>query len=293
MKISVSREEYLWSGHGACPGCVMPLVTRHLFKVMGPKTLVAATAGCYGTISGVYPVSPFKLPTYNTPFPSLGAAAIGLRAALDMKGEEDTQVVAIGGDGGVFDIGLQSISRALERSDNIVFVCYDNEAYMNTGIQASSSTPAEAVTTTTPASAPKVYPKKDLLGIVAAHRIPYAASASIGYLDDYLAKLEKAKNIHGSRFLHVISPCPVGWRFLSELSVKIARLAVQSHVFPLYEIENGETYRITVDPQPVVAVREYMGPQGRFRHLTQETLERAQALVDENWEFLLRKARCG
>jgi pyruvate/2-oxoacid:ferredoxin oxidoreductase beta subunit len=291
-KFLVPGEEYIYSGHGACPGCAMPLVLRTLYKLMGSRTVVVSTAGCHGTISGVYPASPFKLATYNTPFPSLGAAAIGLRAGLDMKGEQETQVVAIGGDGGVFDIGLQSISRALERNENILFICYDNEAYMNTGIQGSSSTPSGAWTTTNPTSAPKSYPKKDLLGIIAAHRIPYAASASIGYLDDYLAKIEKAMKFIGSRFLHVISPCPVGWRFPSELTLKIARLAVQSRVFPLYEIEDGKKYKMTMDPSPVIPVKDYMALQGRFKHLPPEAIAGVQAWTEENWEILSLKTRC-
>ncbi|HSR10374.1 MAG TPA: thiamine pyrophosphate-dependent enzyme, partial [Thermodesulfobacteriota bacterium] len=169
MKAKELVDQYLTSGHGSCPGCAMPIVMRTALTALGPKTVAVVTAGCFGTISGVYPNSPIKIAAYNTPFPSGAAAGSGVRAALDMKGEKDTTVLAIAGDGGTFDIGIQALSAAAERNDDFIFLCYDNEAYMNTGIQRSSATPWGAWTTTTPASGLKSQPKKDVMQIIAAH----------------------------------------------------------------------------------------------------------------------------
>ena len=290
MESQIATDDYVYSGHGFCAGCSVPVVLRHFFRVMGPKTLVALTAGCVGTNSGLYPVSPFGLACYNTPFPSLGAAASGLRAGLDMKGEKDTQVVAVAGDGGIFDIGLQSISGSLERGDDILYLCYDNEAYMNTGIQRSSATPKGVLTTTTPAGLAEERHKKDLIEIIAAHRIPYCATASVGFLEDFLAKIERAKRIRtGPRFLHILSPCPVGWRYPSERTFEVDRMAVRSRVFPLYEIEDGIHYRITIDPEPDVSVADYLKAQGRFRHLRPKAVAELEHVVTQNWDLLKRK----
>ena len=256
-------DQYLHSGHGGCPGCAMPIVLRTLFHALGEKTITVVTAGCFGTISGTFPASPIKIPAYNTPFPSAGAAGSGIRAALDIRGDTETTVVAVAGDGGTFDIGIQAISAAAERNDDYIFICYDNEAYMNTGIQRSSATPWGSWTTTTPPSELKGQPKKDIVRIMAAHRIPYVATASIAYPDDFVRKIRKAKETRGFKFLYAFSPCPVGWRFPSEITIRLARLAVQTKVFPLYEVEDGEHYTLSVEPEEI-PVKEYLKPQGRF-----------------------------
>ena len=226
--------EYLHSGHGSCPGCAMPIVMRTAFQALGERTIVVITAGCFGTISGTFPTSPIKLAAYNTPFASAGAAASGVRAALDVLGDTATTVLAVAGDGGTFDIGLQAVSAAAERNDDYIYICYDNEAYMNTGIQRSSATPWGAWTTTTPPANLKSQPKKDIVRIMAAHRVPYLATASIAYPDDFIRKIRKAKETRGFKFIYAFSPCPVGWRFSSELTIRLARLAVQTKIFPLY-----------------------------------------------------------
>lgn len=201
-------------------------------------------------------------------------------------------MVAWAGDGGTFDIGLQALSGAAERNEDILYVCYDNEAYMNTGAQASGATPPGAWTTTTPTGSPKRTRKKDIMQILAAHRIPYAATASIAYPEDLVRKVQKAGQFRGTRFLHVYATCPTGWKVPSEISVRLARLAVQTRIFPLYEVEGGERYTINVEPVGYL-VDEYCQAQGRFKHLGREDLDRIQEQVDHDWERLKALARLG
>ena len=285
-------EEYLGSGHGACPGCAMTVVMRNTFHALGQNTIAVLTASCFGTIILTHPFSPIKLATYSTPFASAAAAASGIKATLDLQGNSQTTVLAIAGDGGTFDIGLQALSAAAERNDDFIFLCYDNEAYMNTGIQRSSATPWGAWTTTTPPANLKSQPKKDIVEIVAAHRVPYVATASIAYPDDFVRKIQKAKETRGFKFIYALSPCPVGWRFSSELTVRLARLAVQSKVFPLYEVENGERYILNMEPEGI-PVSEYLKPQGRFSFLREGDMERIQQNVEREWKRLMRRMEAG
>lgn len=280
--------EYLHSGHGFCPGCAIPIILRTAFQTLGENTISVITASCLGTISGNFPTSPLKLATYNTTFPSTAAAASGVRAALDIKGDVTTTVLAIAGDGGTFDIGIQAISGAAERNDDFIYLCYDNEAYMNTGIQRSSATPWGAWTTTTPALNLKDQPKKDIVQIMVAHRVPYVATASIAYPEDFIRKIKKAKETRGFKFIYVFSPCPVGWRFSSELTIRLARLAVQTKVFPLYEVENNERYVLNEEPEGI-PVSEYLKPQGRFGFLREGDMERIQENVDQEWKRLMNR----
>ncbi len=288
MKAQDLLEEYLVSGHGACPGCAMPVMMRNTFHTLGQNTITVATASCWGTITLTYPFSPIKLTTYSTPFASAAAAASGIKAALDVQGNTQTTVVAIAGDGGTFDIGIQALSAAAERNDDFIYICYDNEAYMNTGIQRSSATPWGAWTTTTPPANLKSQPKKDIVEIMAAHRVPYVATASIAYPEDFARKIQKAKETRGLKFIYALSPCPVGWRFSSELTVRLARLAVQSKVFPLYEVGHGEQYILNVEPEGI-PVSEYLALQGRFSFLREGDMERIQENVDREWERLMRR----
>ena len=288
MKAKDLVEEYLISGHGACPGCAMPVVMRHIYHTLGQDTISVLTASCLGTIVLTYPFSPTQIPTYSTPFASAAAAASGIKAALDMKGHAQTTVVAIAGDGGTFDIGIQALSAAAERNDDFIYICYDNEAYMNTGIQRSSATPWGAWTTTTPPASLKNQPKKDIVEIMAAHRVPYAATASVAYPEDFMGKIKKAAEIRGFKFIYVLSPCPVGWRFASENTIRLARLAVQSKIFPLYEVEEGDRYILSMEPDGV-PVNEYLELQGRFSFLREGDLERIQEHVNHEWERLMRK----
>jgi pyruvate ferredoxin oxidoreductase beta subunit/2-oxoisovalerate ferredoxin oxidoreductase beta subunit len=247
-------------------------------------------ASCWAIITGNFPQSSLKVPVLNTGFATTAAACSGLRAALDLRGEKDVTVVGWAGDGGTFDIGFQALSAAAERGEDFIYVCYDNEAYMNTGVQRSSSTPWGTRTMTTPAGAWKRQEKKDMVEILAAHRIPYAATASIAYPEDLERKMKTAASMRGGlRFIHIYSSCPTGWGFAPELSVKIARMAVRSRVFPLYEVENGETYTINQAGDEPVA--PYLRAQNRFRHLGDDDLAYIEARVEKEWARLERRAR--
>jgi pyruvate/2-oxoacid:ferredoxin oxidoreductase beta subunit len=289
MQLSVPDREYMCSGHVGCPGCGAAIAMKFLLKALGEKTMMVLPACCWSIIAGPYPQSTLHIPVIHTAFETGGAVASGVRAALDMKGDTETTVVTWAGDGGTFDIGFQALSGAVERNEDFIYVCYDNEAYMNTGIQRSSSTPYGAWTTTTPGQDWKKMRKKNIIEALVAHRIPYAATASIAYPQDLVRKVIKAKEIKGSRFLHIFSSCPTGWRIPSEMSVKIARMAVQTNIFPLYEVENGVNYTINFMSKGFL-VNEYFRLQGRFKHLTERDLDEIQAMVDEDWQLLLRKA---
>jgi len=281
--------ELVYPGHLACTGCGAALAMRLFMKAMGEKTIIAIPACCWSIIAGPYPQSSMKIPVIHTAIEASAAVASGIRAALDKKGDMETAVAAWAGDGGTFDIGFQALSGAVERNDDFIFACYDNEAYMNTGTQRSSSTPYGAWTTTTPVQNWKKIRKKNVLEALAAHRIPYAATASIAFPDDFIRKAKKARSIKGSKFLHIFASCPTGWRIPSDMSVKIARMAVQANVFPLYEVEDGIHYTINHKPEGR-PVYNYLKAQGRFQHLTDEDIDRIQQMVDENWHLLLRKA---
>lgn len=292
VKTSIPREEYVVGGHLGCLGCGAALAMRFLLKALGPRTILSVPASCWAVLAGNYPTSYLDVPFVNTAFESTGASVAGIRAALDVRGVEDVTVVGFAGDGGTADIGLQALSGMLERGDDGLYVMYDNEAYMNTGIQRSGSTPPGAWTTTTPVGERghgKVQPKKDMMSVVLAHRPPYAATASIGFPEDLVRKAQRARELSGPKFLHILSPCPPGWRYGSEKTVEIARLGVDSGVFPLYEVAHG-VYKITRRPSKPRPVADYLGTQDRFRHLTKGEVERIQAEVDANWERLERMA---
>jgi 2-oxoisovalerate ferredoxin oxidoreductase beta subunit len=289
VKLSIPREEHVVGGHLACLGCGAALAMRYLLKGLGPRTILSIPACCWAVLAGAYPRSYLSVPFINTAFESTGASISGIQAALEVRGVEDVAVVGFAGDGGTADIGLQALSGFLEREDDAIYVMYDNEAYMNTGIQKSGSTPYGAWTTTTPVGEGqrgKDKPKKDLMAIVLAHRIPYAATASIGFPEDLIRKAKKAREVRGPKFLHILSPCPPGWRFSSEKTVEVARLAVDARVFPIYEVETGR-YRINRKPPKPRPVADYLRTQNRFRHFTEDMVERFQEEVDRNWERLL------
>ncbi|MBW1979991.1 MAG: 3-methyl-2-oxobutanoate dehydrogenase subunit beta [Deltaproteobacteria bacterium] len=289
MQLEALNNEYMCSGHVACPGCGAAVAMRFLLKALGEKTVMIIPACCWSIIAGPYPQSTLKVPVLHTAFETGGAVASGVRAALDILGDTETTVVTWAGDGGTFDIGFQALSGAVERNENFLYVCYDNEAYMNTGIQRSSSTPYGAWTTTTPGQQWKRLRKKNIVEALVAHRIPYAATASIAFPEDLIAKARKAREMKGARFLHIYSTCPTGWRIPSEMSIKIARMAVQTNIFPLYEVEDGLRYTINYSPKGYL-VDEYFRLQGRFKHLTDEDLRQIQEMVDEDWALLCRKA---
>ncbi|MFZ5571384.1 MAG: 3-methyl-2-oxobutanoate dehydrogenase subunit beta [Thermodesulfobacteriota bacterium] len=289
MREQAPDTDHMYSGHVGCAGCGAAIAMRFFLKALGDRAIMVMPACCWSIIAGPYPMSALQIPLIHTAFETGGAVASGVRAALDMKGDTETTVVTWAGDGGTFDIGFQALSGAVERNENFIYVCYDNEAYMNTGVQGSSSTPYGAWTTTTPGREWKKMRKKNIVEALVAHRIPYAATASIAYPEDLMRKVKKAKELNGSRFLHIFSSCPTGWRLPSEMSVKIARMAVQTNIFPLYEVENGTKYTINLTPKGYL-VREYFKLQGRFRHLTDNDLTAIQEMVNEDWKLLLRKA---
>ena len=289
MELDIKDNEYMYSGHVGCPGCGAVIAMRFTLKALGDKTIVVLPACCWSIIAGPYPQATLKVPVIHSAFETGGAVASGVRAALDVKGDSETTVVTWAGDGGTFDIGFQALSGAVERNEDFIYVCYDNEAYMNTGVQRSSSTPYGAWTTTTPGQDWKKWRKKNIVEALVAHRIPYAATANIAFPEDLVRKVQKAKGRKGSRFIHIYASCPTGWRIPSEMSVKIARMAVQTNIFPLYEVEDGKKYTINYKPKEYL-VREYFRLQGRFRYLTDRDLDQIQEMVNEDWELLLRKA---
>ncbi len=280
--------ELMNSGHVGCPGCGATIAMKLALRALGEKTIMVIPASCWAIMAGNFPQSALKVPILHTGFATTAAAASGLRAALDLRGDAETTVVGWAGDGGTFDIGFQALSSAAERGEDFIYVCYDNEAYMNTGVQRSSSTPWGARTMTTPGDKWKRREKKNIVEIMAAHRIPYAATASMAYPGDLEKKIKKALSIRsGLRFIHLYSSCPTGWGFAPENSVRVARMAVQSKAFPLYEVEGGLRYRINeAGDKPV---RDYLLSQSRFRHLSEGDIESIQERVDAEWDRLVRK----
>ena len=290
MKLTLPIEEYVGSGNLACQGCGANLALRYTLKALGPKTVLCIPACCWAVIDGPFPHSCLSVSIYHCAFETAASTATGVKAGLDMLGDTDMNVVSWAGDGGTLDIGIQALSGAAERNDDIIYVCYDNEAYMNTGIQRSSATPKGAWTTTTPVKVPKEERKKDIDAIMAAHRIPYQATASVAYPEDLYKKMLKAKSIKGTRFFHIFAPCPTGWKSRPEDAVKLARMAVQNGLFPLFEIEHGEKFTLNLKLQNKKPIDDYLKLQGRFRHLKPADILAMQADVDREWERILKKA---
>jgi pyruvate/2-oxoacid:ferredoxin oxidoreductase beta subunit len=282
------EKEFMRSGHMGCPGCGLASTIRLVMKVLGEKTIVVMIPSCVGPISANYPNSVFEVPCFHSAFEIAAPTAAGIANALKVQGRDDIIPVAFAGDGGTFDIGLQSLSGAADRNDNFLYICLDNEAYMNTGIQSSSSTPQDVWTMTTPGG--RQGKKKKFMQIIAAHRMPYAATASFGHPHDLMAKVKKAKEIKGTRFIHTLTPCPTGWRMPEDISARAAMLAVETKLFPLYEIIDGTEYRITHQPQGL-PVSEYTKIQGRYRHFSEEHTARLQREVDYEWEQLVARTK--
>jgi pyruvate/2-oxoacid:ferredoxin oxidoreductase beta subunit len=288
MRWSIPVEEGMHPGNLGCQACGGALSMRLALKGFGPDTIAVIPACCWSIIDGPWPVHALQVPVFHTAFETAAVMATGIKTAKAHQ-EKDVTVVAWAGDGGTFDIGLQALSGAAERNEDIVYVCYDNEAYMNTGIQRSSSTPIGAWTATTPDERPELRPKKDIMAIMAAHSIPYAATACPAYPEDMLRKVRRAKETTGGmRFLHVLSVCPPGWKMSSERAIEAMRMAVRSNVFPLYEVVNGEDTTITHMPEEPVPPEVYFEMQGRFRPLLDDPaqLDRVKTLVDKRWRSL-------
>ena len=290
----IPDEDYFIYGHRACAGCAEPIIVKLVLKAIGKDCIVITPTGCLEVFSSPYPYTSWAVPWYHVAFENAAAVASGVEAALKVltrKGRlpnKKVHVVVFAGDGGTADIGLQALSGALERGHDFLYVCLDNEAYMNTGIQRSSSTPFGAWTTTSAVG--KVFLgkfqwKKDVAKIAAAHNIPYVATASPAYPLDLMNKARRGVEIDGPAYLHVISPCVPGWRIRPEMSIKLARLAVQTGIFPLYEVENG-ILKVTVKVHKRKKVEEYLKPQGRFAHLTEDMIRKIQEHVDREAEKL-------
>jgi len=287
------KEEYLLKGHAACAGCGPTIALRLLFKALGNKVVLVVPACCTTVIQGPYPYTSFMVPLQNILFEATAAGASGIVAALRQRNLEDITVVGWAGDGGTVDIGIQALSGAAERETDFIYICYDNEAYGNTGMQRSGATPYGAWTTTTPSG--KRERKKDMPLIMAAHRIPYVATACPSYPIDFVNKLRKAKEIKGTKYIHILAPCPTGWRYDTSKTVELGRLAVQTGLWALFEIEYGK-FKLNspsdrlVDKAKRKPVKEYLTLQGRFRNLTEEDVKRIQSWVDEDWEHYRKLA---
>ncbi len=287
MKKGSRPVEVLRSGHMACPGCGLSLGMRMVLRAMGPRTVVVIVPSCVAVTSGPFPYTALGVPAFHSAFEIAAPTAAGISAALKAQGKEDIPVLAFAGDGGTFDIGLQSLSGAADRNEDIIYVCMDNEAYMNTGIQVSSATPRYTWTGTSPTG--NTRRKKKIMEIMAAHRMPYAATASIAFPEDLTRKIKKAREIKGTRFIHSLTPCTTGWKIGEDMAVNVAMLSVETNIFPLYEIKDGLKYTITHDTRGL-PVEKYLMTQGRYKHLTKEQIEIIQAETDQSWADLQYKA---
>ena len=291
----LSTQELFGPGHRMCTGCGPAAMARITMKALQKPVIVVNATGCLEVASTIYPDTAWKVPWVHTLFENTAAVASGIEASLRKEGKADAvDIVAFGGDGGTFDIGLQALSGALERKHDFTYICYDNEAYMNTGIQRSGATPYGAATTTTPAGSKipgKTDAKKDLIGICVAHGVEFAATASVAFWNDYITKVRRATAVKGPAVIHVLTPCPLGWRFETSQTIKLAKLAVQTRYFPLYEVENGN-YKLSMKIPKPTPLEEFLKPQGRFRHLFApqfaKDLEELTRQVESNWNRVAR-----
>jgi pyruvate ferredoxin oxidoreductase beta subunit len=297
----VKKEENFTPGHRACIGCGEALAIRQSFKALDNNVIVVNATGCAEIFGGQFPNVAWQLPWIHTLFENTAAVASGAESAYKamrrkgVKLPENTKIVAIAGDGGTSDIGLQALSGAMERGHDFTYICFDNEAYMNTGIQRSSSTPFGAATTTSPAGKKSIGQfswKKNMPEIAVAHNIPYVATATHGYPFDLMAKVAKAVATPGPAYVHVLSVCPTGWRSPTDTINRQARLAVQTGIFPLYEVENG-VYKMTVETTQLRPVTDYLKGQGRFRHLSDDIIAKIQQRVELEYQKLLEKTKHG
>ena len=294
----VPKNENFTQGHRACQGCAEALAIRQVGKALGKNVVTVSATGCMEVVSSPFPYTSWNVPWIHVAFENAAAVASGVEAGLKAmmrKGKVPKRkifVLALAGDGGTSDIGVQALSGALERGHDFLYICTDNEAYMNTGIQRSSATPWGASTTTSPAG--KVIPgqatwKKNMAAIAAAHDIPYVATACPSYPFDLMEKVKRGARTPGSAYIHVLAVCPTGWRSASDLSIRLGRLAVETGIFPLYEVIDGK-YKLSIDPPELRPVEEYFRLQGRFRHLTKDMIETIQTRVVREYEKLKEKA---
>jgi pyruvate ferredoxin oxidoreductase beta subunit len=305
LKDLSKNPERVTGGHRLCAGCGAGIVARQAMIAAGNMPVVVTSAtGCLEVSTTIFPYTAWKNSFFHSAFENSAATCSGIETAyrsLKKQGKitEDIRFIAFGGDGGTYDIGLQSLSGAMERGHRMLYICYNNEAYMNTGIQRSGATPLGAHTTTAPAGKAhqgKEQNKKDLTQIMVAHSIPYVAQAYVGNWNDFITKVQKALSIDGSSFINILTPCRLGWNYKPEDTMSLARLAVETCIWPSFEVEYG-VYKINVMPKEKKHVTEFLKPQGRFKHLFKPEnapiLEAIQKNVDNNWELLQRKASAG
>ncbi len=296
--LDLPEVEYLLPGNRTCAGCGLAIAYRHILKALDGKAIMTIPASCLTVLGGMYPVASVRVPWLNCTFPSTAATATGVAAGLRALGREQIRVVAMAGDGGTLDIGIQALSGAAERNEDILFICYDNEAYMNTGTQRSSATPRSVKTATTPLHGKQEY-KKDIIRIMEAHGVGYIATASPAYPGDLYDKVLKARDRKGIRYIHIHVPCPPGWAFPTKDTISLGRLAVETGVRPLYEIEDG-VFRLTgksksmakagAQVRPLV---DYFAAQGRFKELDKELEEKFQDDVHKRWERYTARDNAG
>lgn len=279
MKLKEVPKEELYRSSYGCPGCASVLAVRLTLKVLGKNCVFVVPAGCISTVSCYYPQAPFFVPMTVMAFAATGAALSGISAGFKRRGRTDTHVVGFSGDGGTADIGIQSLAGAIDSGQKFIYICYDNEAYMNTGVQRSGLTPYGATTTTTPGPRFEDKPKKDMLRIVVAHGIAYAATACTSYPLDFMQKVAKASQVNGPTYLHVLAPCPPGWGFPPDRSIELGRLAVECGLWHLVEYENGQ-FHTTYQPSRKRLVSKYFELQTRFRHLSPEQVTAIQRKID-------------
>lgn len=296
----VSTKELLAEGHNFCIGCGEALAMRLACKAIGENMIIAMATGCDEVCTTPLPVTSWRVPWLHTLFENVGAEISGVEAglkALMRKGKiakRDIKCIGMAGDGATSDIGVQALSGAIERGHNFLYICWDNEAYMNTGIQRSSSTPYGASTTTAPAGKVSIGQKtrkKNMVEICVAHNIPYAATACPSYPFDLMNKVKKGAEVKGPAYVHILCPCCTGWRYPSKITIQMGRLAVETGIFPLYEVENGR-YRLNVDRPTLKPVEEYLKPQGRYRHLTDKDIQEIQEMVNEDYAKLKARIAC-
>ncbi len=298
--VAKGKDIGITNGHRLCPGCGAAIIAKMTMMVAGKDVVVANATGCLEVSTTIFPFTSWKVPWIHNAFENAGATISGVETAyraLKKKGkiDKDIKFIAFGGDGGTYDIGLQSLSAALERGHNFVYILYDNEAYMNTGIQRSSATPFGAWTTTSEVGKVKQGKeqfRKDITEVVAGHHIPYVAQASPAFFVDFMRKVEKALNTPGPAFINVISPCPLGWKFDPSLTIEIAKIAVETNFWPLYEIINDK-YVLNYEPKKRLPITEWIKYQGRYKHLlkpeNQHLVEKLQKEIDRRFELLKRK----
>ena len=284
---TLDKNEYFY-GHKACAGCGGSLAVRNVLKVLGKNAVAVLPAGCMSAVGFNFPQLCFANNAIISTFAGTASMLTGIEAGFRRRGIKDFTAVGFAGDGGTADIGIQALSGAIDRNDNIIYICYDNEAYMNTGIQKSGLTPFGAKTTTTPAGNNihgNIRPKKNMFEIVAAHDIPYAATATVGYMNDFLNKVEKASKIQGTKYIHVIAPCPTGWGIPVSDTIDAAREIVDCGLWYLAEYENHE-FKLSRDPKTFTSVEDYLRKQARFKHLTDEDIKIITDSRDKKWEFI-------